>query len=131
MNTNNSGILASCVASATAIVCGLVAPAAGAKDHNVTAAVHVSLQGLDLSRPADARTFYQRLQRAAWEVCTGGNRVNLVPLDDPRGCYEKSLGNAIRSANLALVTNIYLASHTPQQAAACGISTQVQVASDR
>ena len=98
MNTNNSGILASCVASATAIACGLVAPAAGAKDHNVTAAVHVSLQGLDLSRPADARTFYQRLQRAA---------------------------------NLPLVTNIYLKSHTPQQAAACGIDTQLQVASDR
>jgi len=43
-------------------------------------------------------------------------------VEDPRACYEESLGRAIRSAHLAMLTTAYLANHTPRQAAACGIS---------
>jgi UrcA family protein len=112
-----------------AVVAGaLCAGAVAAKDDNVTIALHVTADGLDLSRPAEAQRFYARLQNAAWVVCTHGNRVNLVPLDDVKGCYEKSLGNAIRSANLPLLTNMYLATHTPQQAEACGIHIRLQAA---
>jgi UrcA family protein len=88
-----------------------------AKDSAVTVALRVSAQGLDLSRPADAQTFYKRLKAAATVVCTHGDRVDLVPSDDPKGCYEKALADAIRSAKAPLLTQIYLASHTVQGAA--------------
>jgi UrcA family protein len=108
------------------IAVALCAGAVVAKDHDVTITIHVSVAGLDLSQPADADRFYARIQSAAWKACTDGNRVDLVPLDDVKGCYEKSLGNAIRLANLPHLTNIYLATHTLQQAEACGIHARLQ-----
>jgi UrcA family protein len=114
---------------AATVVCTLFAGnATAAKDHNVTVAIHVSTEGLDLSQPADARTFYTRLENAAWVACTRGNRVNLVPVDDVKGCYEKALGGAIRSAKAPTLTQIYLATHTLQEAAARGIDVPAQIA---
>jgi hypothetical protein len=49
---------------------------------------------------------YSRLQHAAQVVCTHGMRVDLVPSRDPQGCYEKALGNAVRAANLKLLTQV-------------------------
>jgi hypothetical protein len=88
----------------------------------------VSTQGLDLSQPRDARTFYTRLKNAAWVACTRGNRVNLAPVDDLTGCYEKALGNAIRLANAPPLTRVYLATHTLREAAAHGIEVPPQMA---
>jgi UrcA family protein len=102
--------------------------AAAAKDHNVTVAIHVSTEGLDLSQPPDARTFYTRLENAAWVACTRGNRVNLVPVDDVKGCYEKALGGAISRSKVPMLTQIYLATHTLQEAAARGIDVPTQIA---
>jgi len=101
---------------------------AAAKDHNVTVALHVSTKGLDLSQPADARTFYARLENAAWVACTRGDRVDLLPVDDLKGCYQGALGRAIRSAKASALTQIYLATHTPQEAAAQGIESPAQLA---
>jgi UrcA family protein len=101
---------------------------AAAKDHNVTVAIHVSTKGLDLSQTADARTFYTRLENAAWVACTRGNRVDLLPVDDLKGCYEKALGDAIRSAKTPVLTQIYLTTHTLQEAEARGIALPAQIA---
>jgi UrcA family protein len=100
-----------------AVACGIFAGSVLAKDPDVTVAQRVSAQGLDLSKPADAQTFYKRLKVAATIVCTHGDRVDLVPSDDPKGCYEKALADAIRSAKAPLLTQIYLANHTVQGAA--------------
>ena len=100
-----------------AVACGMFAGSVLAKDPDVTVALRVSAQGLDLSQPADAQIFYKRLKAAAVVVCTHGDRVDLVPSDDPKGCYEKALADAIRSAKVPLLTQIYLASHTVQSAA--------------
>ena len=51
------------------------------------------------------------------------------PSADPEGCYEKALGNAIRSTNVPLLTQVYLETHTLRDAAARGIDVPVQVAS--
>jgi UrcA family protein len=99
-----------------------------AKDHNVTVAIHVSTKGLDLSQPTDASTFYTRLENAAWVACTRGDRVNLVPVDDVKSCYEKALGGAVRSAKAPMLAQIYLATHTLQEAAAHGIDVPMQIA---
>ena len=115
---------------AVTIVCTLAAGDVAAKDKIVTVSVDVKTQGLDLTQPADAQTFYTRLQNAAWLVCTRGTRVDLLPADYPTRtrCYEKALGDAVRASNKPMVTQIYLATHPIQEAAAHGIDVSAQVA---
>jgi UrcA family protein len=113
---------------ATTVVCMLFAANVSAKDKIVTDSVKVSPQGLDLSRPADAQTFYRRLENAAWIVCTRGTRVGLLPADDEFKCYQKALGDAVHASNKPLITQIYLATHTLQEAARHGIEIPSQVA---
>ena len=72
---------------------------------------------------------YSRLKHAAEVVCTHGMRVDLKPVADQKGCYEKALGDAIRSAKLPLLTQVYLETHTPREPAAHGIDVPVQLAS--
>src|ERR1700730_8408265 len=128
MFRNNVGMRAQPFRVAAAVACTLFAGNLAAKDRTVTVALHVSAQGLDLSQPADAQTFYTRLKNAAWVVCTRANRVGLDPVDDPRSCAEKSLGEAIRSINAPGLTQIYPASHPLNQTAASGINIPVQAA---
>ena len=113
---------------AVAIAGTLFAGNVAAQGHNVTVAIHVSTQGLDLHHPAGAQKLYVRLQHAADVACTHGNRADLKPSSDPVGCYEKALGEAIRSVNLPLLTQVYLETHTLRQAAAHGIEVPAQVA---
>jgi UrcA family protein len=101
---------------------------AAAKDQDVTVVFHVSTNGLDLSQPTDALSFYARLKNAAWVACTRGNRAGLLPVDDLKGCTEKALGDAIRSAKAPTLTQIYLATHTLQEAAAHGVEVPAQMA---
>ncbi len=49
-------------------------------------------------------------------------------MTDEEGCYEKALGNAVRSANMPLLTQVYLETHTLREAAARGIDVPVQMA---
>jgi UrcA family protein len=114
------------VLGAATVACTLFAGNVAAEE--VTVAIQVSTRGLDLSQPAGAHELYSRLLHAAQVVCTHGMRVDLVPSRDPQGCYEKALGNAVRAANLKLLTQVYLATHTLQEAAARGIDVPVQVA---
>jgi len=118
------------VLGGAALACALLSGTAAARNHTVTVAIHVSTQGLNLSRPADAKTFYTRIENAAWVACTRGNRVNLVPVEDTKGCYEKALGGAIRSAHAPMLTQIYLRTHTLREAAALGIELPPQLAAN-
>jgi UrcA family protein len=114
------------ILGAAAVACALSAGTVSAKE--VAVSVQVSHQGLDLSKPADAKKFYTRLQNAAWLVCTRGTRADLLPADDPIRCVEKALGDAVHASNQPLVTQIYLATHTLREAAAHGIEVSAQVA---
>jgi len=102
--------------------------AAAAKDHDVTVAIHVSTEGLHLNQPADSRSFYTRLENAAWVACTRGNRADLLPVDDAKGCYETALAGAISSVRVPMLTQIYLATHSLQEAVAHGINVPTQTA---
>jgi UrcA family protein len=99
-----------------------------AEDKIATISVLVSSKGLDLSQPADTRTFYTRLKSAAWSVCTRGTPVDLLPVYDLKGCYEKALGDAVHDSNTPLLTRIYLETHTLREAAARRIGVPAQVA---
>jgi UrcA family protein len=128
MYTKTAVMSARSVLGAAAVACTLLAGNVAAEDNNVIVAIHVSTQGLDLRQPPGAQEFYMRLQRAARVACTHGNRVDLAPAPDPEGCYEKALGDAIRSANVPLLTQVYLATHTLREAAARGIDVPAQIA---
>lgn len=123
-NINSNRILIGTALLACTLCAGIVC----AKEPTVTVALHVSTQGVDLSQPAGARTFYTRLENAAWVACTRGNRVDLVPVTDLKGCYEKALGGAVRATRSSLVTQLYLTTHTYAEAAARGIEIPSQVA---
>jgi UrcA family protein len=128
MYTNAAVMRSRFVLGGAAVACTLFAGSVAAAGREVTVAVHVSTQGLDLSQPAGAQKFYERLKHAAQVACTHGNRVGLEPPPDPSGCYEKALGDAIRSVNLPLLTLAYLETHTLWQAAALGIKVPAQIA---
>ena len=116
------------IRAAAAIACTLFAGNVAAAGREVTVAIHVSMQGVDITQPAGAQKFYERLKHAAQVACTHGNRVDLQPAPDPAGCYEKALGDAIRSVNMPLLTLVYLETHTLWQAAALGIKVPAQMA---
>jgi UrcA family protein len=126
MYTKTAVMTAWPIYGAAIVACTFFAGNVLAKDVNV--AYRVSAQGLDLREPAGAHEFFSRLQHAAGIVCTHGNRVDLKPSPDPKGCYEKALGDAIRSANVPLLTQVYLETHTLREAAVHGIDVPVQVA---
>ena len=113
---------------ATVIAASLFAGAAQAKDYRVIVSMPVSTTGLDLGNPADAQTLYMRLRRAADDVCNRGMRADLLPSDDPRACFEKALGNAVRQAHAPLVTQAYLVNHSLHDAATWGIEVPAEVA---
>jgi len=108
--------------------CALFVGSVEAGDRTVTEAYQVKTQDLDLTRPADAKILYVRLQNAAWFVCEQGMRADLRPVDNFKGCYEKALGEGVRATNNPMVTQAYLATHTSQDAAARGIELPRQVA---
>jgi hypothetical protein len=54
-------------------------------------------------------------------------RVRCWLFDDINGCYQRALGGAIRSVNLATLTQIYLTAHTLRQAAVRGIEVPSQL----
>ena len=116
------------VLGAALVACTLFAGNVAAKDQEFTVAYRVTTRGLDISQPAGAHELYSRLQHAAQVVCTHGMRVDLAPSPDPQGCYEKALGNAVRSAHLPLLTQAYLETHTLREAAARGIDLPVMIA---
>jgi UrcA family protein len=112
----------------TVIACTLFAGSVAAEDQEFTVAYRVTTQGLDVNQPAGARALYLRLRHGAEVVCTHGMRFYLKPVADEVACYEKALANSIRSANLPLLTQVYLETHTLRDAAALGIELPVQMA---
>jgi UrcA family protein len=132
MHARTGSITALCLAAAAIIAIGipitLFPSDALAGDHEVTVAIRVPTQGLDLSQSDGAQKFYIRLKNAADDACTSGDRFDLAPPENPKRCYEQALAGAVRSANVALVTQIYLETHTVREASAYGVSAPAQVA---
>ena len=117
-----------CIALVAA--CAVLSAPVQAKSHEVTVKITVSAAGLDLSQPAGAREAYARLQKAADIACTHGMRVDLEPVASLHGCYEKALGEAVRSAHQPQLSFVYLAMHTPRDAARYGIEVPVRMAAE-
>ena len=128
MYTKTAVINAWSVLGATIVACMFFAGAVAAEGSTVSVAIRVSTLGIDLREPAGARQLYRRLKNAAWIACTRANRVGLEPSPNPEACSEKALGEAILSAQMPLLTQVYLETHTLHEAAAHGIDVTVQMA---
>jgi UrcA family protein len=115
-----------CLAALAA--CAVLSGPVKADGHEVTVKISVSAAGLDLSRPADAREVYRRLSSAARTACGDGNRVGLQPPSSFVDCYEKALGDAVRSVNRPQLNIVYLATHTSREAATYGIDVPARIA---
>ena len=113
---------------AMVIAGSLFAGTAQAKDYRVNVSEPINMVGLDLGNLADAQKLYMRLRRAADDVCTRKTRADLLPLDDPRRCIERALGNAVRQVHAPRVTQLYLANHTLRDAATWGIELPAELA---
>ena len=128
MYTNTKALSARLIFGAAISACTLFTGGVAAKEDSVTISIQVSTRGLDATQPGGVQKLYWRLQNAARVACTHGNRVGLAPSPDPEGCREKALAGAIRAANLSLLTQVYLESHTLRDAAAHGIGAPLQMA---
>jgi UrcA family protein len=128
MCANTAALTVRPLLCAAAAACALAAGHVVADGHEVTVAIHVNSQGLDLTQPAGARQFYARLVHAARVACSHGERVDLAPVPDPAACEAKALGGAVRSANQPLLTRAYLGTHTLQEATTYAIAVPAQVA---
>src|SRR6266849_2380927 len=129
MNTKASILNAEpfiCLAALAA--CAVLAGPVKADGHEVPVKISVSAAGLDLRRPADAREVYRRLSFAARTACGNGNRVGLQPPPSFVDCYEKALGDAVRSVNRPQLNIVYLATHTSRDAEAYGIEVPARMA---
>lgn len=115
---------------AAVVVCAALSGPVHAKDHEVTVKISVSTAGLDLTQPAGAREVYRRLRLAALTACGDGGRVDLEPVASVHGCYEKALGEAVRSAHQPQLSVVYLATHTIRNAATYGIEVPVRLATE-
>ena len=128
MNTNATVLNAKsfiCIAALAA--CAALSAPVHADDHEVTVRISVRTAGLDLSQPADAREVYRRLYFAARTACGNGNRVGLQPPASFVACYEKALGDAVRSVNRPQLNIVYLATHTSRDAETYGIDVPVRI----
>jgi UrcA family protein len=131
MNTKTPALNAKsfiCIAAAAA--CAVLSSPVQANDHELTVKISVSTTGLDLSQPAVAREVYRRLQRASRTACRDGDRVGLEPPTSFMGCYEKALGDAVHSAHRPELNIVYIATHTPRDAATYGIEVPVRIAAE-
>jgi UrcA family protein len=128
MYSKTAAVRTRCTFAAAAVACALLTGTAVADEGNVVVGIPVSGQGLDLNDPAGARELYQRLAYAAYVACTRADRVGLAPSPDSRGCSEKALAAAVRSAHVPLLTQAYLAKHTIREALANGIELPTQMA---
>ena len=68
----------------------------------------VNYTDLDLSNPADARSLYERLQRASARVCSDYKDLRSLAMKRAYdACYEKSLSRAVDEVNHTAVTAMF------------------------
>jgi UrcA family protein len=78
-------------------------PAAAAETHSIV----VKYNDLDPASPTGAKTLYQRLSVAAWRVCRDLHSGGTPGLIARASCSREALDNAVRSANLPMLTALH------------------------
>jgi len=117
-----------CVWIAAAVACTALSSSIQAHGHEVTVMVPVSTAGIDLREPDSVRKLYGRVKLAARAACGQGPRVGLQAPPSFVACYEKALADAVRSAHLPQLREVYLATHTLRDAATYGIEAPERMA---
>lgn len=90
-NRKRFGILALCAIAGSTVA--LMAPRHASAD--VQGSVTVSYQDLQLSRPADVRVLYKRLERAAESVCVAASPYELERYAVFKHCVQVTVSDAV------------------------------------
>jgi UrcA family protein len=80
----------------------MVSSAALAETPREPTQVHVSIQDVDFTKPADVARLYQRLRTAANEACDSEIDTFSAEMED-RACAAKALNDAVQSAHQPLL----------------------------
>jgi len=106
-----------------------------AKDgQDVTVAIQVSTRGLDVSQPAGAQKLLLAPSACwrGWPARVGKPCRPGAPPQTRKVAVRRPLAGAIRAANLTLLTQVYLATHTLQESrGARDRACPVQMAGER
>jgi len=94
-NRKRFGILALCALAGSIVSLAAPQHAAAAEPGSVT----VSYRDLQLSRPADARVLYTRLQRAAEIVCVAPSHYELARYAVFKRCVHMTVRDAVARIN--------------------------------
>jgi UrcA family protein len=111
---------------AVAAACALLPGLAQSNEQIVTLQTTFRTADLDLSKPADLRELYRRLQDAAGALCDS-RRPDVRSFVPEKGCSERVLAGALRSINRPQLTMIYLETHTVREAVGRGIEAPAVV----
>jgi UrcA family protein len=88
-----------------ALSCGAASAHPSAQSDADTAKAVVNYTDLDLSKAADVRSLYERLQRASAQVCGDYKDMrNLAMRRSYEVCYQESLSRAVNAVNHSAVT---------------------------
>jgi len=106
----NSNIAKRCVQIASAaLAAGLTLNHAWADPTEAARSVVVRYSDLDLSRPKDVHTLYDRLHAAARSVCTtsGVEDDNLAALSEYHRCVQNAMTNAVANVGSERLAQIH------------------------
>lgn len=101
---------------ATVITLVCLAPTAGAIPNKADAAlaqpdgsvsIRVPVYDLDLTRNDHVQALYQRLRRAARQVCGDRDLRNITATQDWRHCYYNALKNAVESVDSPELNSVH------------------------
>jgi UrcA family protein len=86
----------------------LVAAFAGAARAGDAPQVHVRYADLNVNTAAGATVLYQRIRRAAVEVCDVRNTRDLAVLDKVKVCTDHAVAEAVGAVNNPTLTGVYM-----------------------
>jgi UrcA family protein len=107
----NSNIAKRCALIGIAtLAAGLaVNQASAAESDDAPRSVVVRYSDLNLSQPQDARTLYDRIQRAARVACGDVSSADLARFGQFRSCVDRAVANAVAAVSAQQVTEIHQA----------------------
>jgi UrcA family protein len=98
-------------ARSAAVLAALVAflPALpAAADNTEPPKVTVKFGDLDVSHPRGAAVLYSRIQSASEQLCSPFDHSDMASTRKMRECVNNAIANAVASANIPTLTNVYV-----------------------
>jgi UrcA family protein len=90
--------------------------------------VKVSYADLNLSTPDGARRLYSRIENAAYAACGTSRSDTESLMNAPGSCVKQAIGQAVQSARIPSLAQVYIRHNSVETAKEFGITTDVMTA---